>query len=250
MKKPVFAMSAVLLFAACILIDSVEQPSEVVVGEQFMIRVTGTSDSTTEYHTGFLGLMLPIGIQVDSGRYTDSLGNDTLVTEPSQHLCSWLDNECPCDSNMYWSAFYVSFDLESCTPYEVLLYARVTDSAIAGRHLVDYRTGYYGQMSWTMSDSVLDLPMTVAGTAISQRMPRTSRTRGRVWPAVFRNRLNISVPGADEVSVFDAGGRLVRNLYVERSGYWDGTDESGRRVPAGAYLVRGEQVAGRVTLLD
>ena len=46
------------------------------------------------------------------------------------------------------------------------------------------------------------------------------------------------------IAIFDLSGRLVRELYAgedplgEYSHHWDGTDDSGRRVPPGVYLYR------------
>jgi len=61
-------------------------------------------------------------------------------------------------------------------------------------------------------------------------------------PFVRTTRLAISGPGADQcrVAVFDAQGRRVRGLDAGTAGElsWDGTDDAGRRLAAGVYLVR------------
>ena len=57
-------------------------------------------------------------------------------------------------------------------------------------------------------------------------------------------RFHLAEPGAAELAVYDARGRLVRTLLEgEQPGgpqlvAWDGTDEYGRSVPSGVYLIR------------
>jgi hypothetical protein len=167
MKKTALA-SLVLLLATCVFLDTVEQPSQVVVGELFTIRVTGTIPPAGGSATGFIGLMLPDGVQVDSGRYTDDRGRDTLMTEPDDSLCVWLEESCPCETCMHWMAFSHRFnpDPDTATSYEALVYARVTDLAVPGRYLVDYRTGHSYPVPWLLSDSIMDQPMTVIDTTV------------------------------------------------------------------------------------
>lgn len=68
------------------------------------------------------------------------------------------------------------------------------------------------------------------------------------WPNPFRERTTLSfamsAAGEFEAAVYDAQGRLVRELgrgYApagEMPLVWDGRDQSGRSVPAGVYLMR------------
>ncbi len=87
-----------------------------------------------------------------------------------------------------------------------------------------------------------------AVTGISERRNRSSVIRiVRAQPAVRRGNLRIEYllarPGVVQVGVFDLLGRPVRKLLEERqtSGYhsvvWDGTDDAGRPVQRGSYLV-------------
>ena len=66
-------------------------------------------------------------------------------------------------------------------------------------------------------------------------------------------------PWAVRIRVFDAGGRLVRQLYdgrvsaVEGRAFWDGTDENGKALPSGVYFYRLEadriSTSGKVVLI-
>jgi hypothetical protein len=61
-----------------------------------------------------------------------------------------------------------------------------------------------------------------------------------VWPNPFRlsTRIRYGVGGAaPRLSVYDAAGRMVRQLPAVRSTVWDGRDQGGRRLPAGAYFI-------------
>jgi len=238
----------VLLVLGCgVFIDTVSQKSAVGPGERFTITVTGTFDSGG---TGWLGVMLPDGVQADSVRYAASDGDSALLTEMDTTLCAWLTDSCLCDPDMHWVGFSFLREatVDSFISYVALVYAEATEAVVPGQYAVDYRSGYDPTYP-VRTDSVLDVPLTVTGLGVAESTLRLLLS-GRVWPAVFRDRLNISVPEPDAVEIYDATGRLVRTLRVEQTGSWDGTDEYGRRLPAGAYLVRGQHVSTRVTLLD
>ncbi|MEO0086268.1 MAG: sialidase family protein [candidate division WOR-3 bacterium] len=69
-------------------------------------------------------------------------------------------------------------------------------------------------------------------------------------PNPCRAGMAVMIRGLDDsrmqrVEVFDAAGRQLR---VVRGGLWDGRDELGRAVPAGAYLLRCGAARGRVVL--
>jgi hypothetical protein len=51
--------------------------------------------------------------------------------------------------------------------------------------------------------------------------------------------------GMPSLSVYDAAGRMVRQLPAARSAVWDGRDRSGRRLPAGAYFIEARTGADR-----
>lgn len=79
-----------------------------------------------------------------------------------------------------------------------------------------------------------------------------------VSPNPFHLRTTISrrftTDGPGGIAVFDATGRLVRTLSDERSPRlsslsWDGTDESGRQLPAGVYYVRSREARALPVLL-
>lgn len=78
-------------------------------------------------------------------------------------------------------------------------------------------------------------------------------------PGACRIFYTIGKPGAPEVSVFDAAGRMVDrtdrgwSAPGEYSFFWNGRDESGQELHSGVYLVRmtggGETITGRLILL-
>jgi hypothetical protein len=79
-----------------------------------------------------------------------------------------------------------------------------------------------------------------------------------VSPNPFHSRTTISlrltIDGPRGIAVFDAAGRLVRTLADARfprlsSLSWDGTDESGRYLPAGVYYARSRDARAVPVLL-
>jgi hypothetical protein len=61
-----------------------------------------------------------------------------------------------------------------------------------------------------------------------------------VWPNPFRSIMQIRCGISGELqrlSVYDAAGRLVRRLPAGHIASWDGRDQRGRRLPAGAYFI-------------
>lgn len=67
----------------------------------------------------------------------------------------------------------------------------------------------------------------------------------RIFPNPFNNRLTIVIDQAreTEIAIYDVAGRLVRKLgnpAVRLTGCftWDGSDRTGRRLPAGVYIIR------------
>jgi hypothetical protein len=241
----------VLLLTGCLTLTSVTQPSSVAIGERFTITVEGANDSTTYSGTAvWLSMMLPNGVGVDSVRYKSSHGFEGVVTMPDSSMSSWMQQDQPSDSGMYWTVFSATPPgTESSGTFKAQAYLRVGDSTSPGQYLVDYYVGYY-YFSWVIDDSILDQPLEVTATGVAETRAGEGVRTGRTWPSLFRDRLSIEVPEPDDVLILDAGGRLVRSLRVERTGSWDGRDESGRRLPAGAFVVRGRQITSRVTLVD
>jgi len=61
-----------------------------------------------------------------------------------------------------------------------------------------------------------------------------------VWPNPFRlwTKIRYGVGGElPRLSVYDAAGRMVRQLPAARSAVWDGRDQGGSWLPAGAYFI-------------
>ncbi len=70
----------------------------------------------------------------------------------------------------------------------------------------------------------------------------------RVTPTPFAQSLGVFAPGAGELRVLDASGRVVRRLATSGGPvHWDGRDEHGTASAAGIYWVRFEGAAGAVT---
>jgi hypothetical protein len=240
----------VLLLTGCLTIDSVTQPSSVAVGESFSVTVEGTNDSTTYNGTAvWLGMMLPNYVEVESVRYKTSGGLDGVLTEPDSLMSSWLQQDRPPDSGMYATAFSFTPPAESSGTFKAQVYLYVGDSTSPGHYLIDYYIGYY-YFSWTIDDSMLDQPMEVTGLGKADARAAKGVRAGRIWPSLFRDRLNIEVPEPEDIRILDADGRLVKSLHVEGTGSWDGRGEYGRRLPAGAFLIRGRQISSRVILVD
>jgi hypothetical protein len=71
-------------------------------------------------------------------------------------------------------------------------------------------------------------------------------------------RLGVAKTGRLQICIFDVAGRKVRNLadHVFPAGEhtlrWDGTDDTGARVPRGVYFVRSnvQSGAGRIIVLN
>ncbi len=71
----------------------------------------------------------------------------------------------------------------------------------------------------------------------------------RIGPSPFTSRVMLAMEGASRlrrIDIVDVSGRRVRSLGgpFSSASSWDGTDEVGRAVPAGVYLVRAETTAG------
>jgi glucose/arabinose dehydrogenase len=130
--------------------------------------------------------------------------------------------------------------------------------------LLDAEFGPDGQLYFTDFDHIYRLRYVEDSTGIGKSVPTY---RGVVLPNEpnpFNPSTTIpySLEGPGEASVrveiVDPSGRLVKALFEGRRGtgsfetQWDGTNESGRRVSSGVYLVRltyGDSVDGRVIVL-
>ena len=79
-------------------------------------------------------------------------------------------------------------------------------------------------------------PITVAGVEAAPGLfPSLD-----VWPNPFRSlaQIRYGAPGElPRLSIYDAAGQIVRQLPSSRVAAWDGRDERGRRLPAGAYFI-------------
>jgi len=70
----------------------------------------------------------------------------------------------------------------------------------------------------------------------------------RASPSPFRHALSLFAPGAGELRVLDASGRLVRRMATSGGeANWDGRDDHGTAAGAGIYWVRFSGAAGTAT---
>ncbi len=116
---------------------------------------------------------------------------------------------------------------------------------------------------WNVDDVRLVVP---AGNPASAPELGAARAQLEVasYPNPFRPatyfRLTVPEPGGDaRIGIYDASGRLVRSLSPGHVGVgvqivtWNGSDASGRRLPAGIYHVRvsvdGRETSSRVVML-
>jgi subtilisin family serine protease len=87
------------------------------------------------------------------------------------------------------------------------------------------------------------VPYVIRGGACSAPLARF-----RAAPSPFSGSLGLYAPGAGELRVLDAAGRLVRRIVTSGGPVqWDGRDDRGGTARAGVYWVRFSGAAGAVT---
>jgi len=179
-----------------------------------------------------------------------ALTGDTVL------LCGFVDGGATA-----WDAAVVARDLAS----GAFLWELIWDGAdslsdelaavAAGPQGDVYAVGY--SYAWATDMDLLALRWRESGTAAPDG-PLAGASALPAWPNPFRDRttLRLDLPrgGPVEAAVHDVRGRRVRRL-TGGGGLlvWDGTDDAGRPVPAGVYLVRaragGEERRARVLRL-
>jgi subtilisin family serine protease len=91
--------------------------------------------------------------------------------------------------------------------------------------------------------SSVRVPYTILGGSCSAPLATF-----RAGPSPFASALDVYAPGAGEVRVHDASGRLVRRFATSGGPVrWDGRDDRGSAAGAGLYWVRFAGVAGEAT---
>lgn len=94
-----------------------------------------------------------------------------------------------------------------------------------------------------VDESVASVPFTLRGGACSAPLATF-----RASPTPFTGALTLFAPGAGELRVHDASGRLVRRIATSGgAAQWDGADDRGTPAGAGIYWVRFDGAAGTVT---
>jgi hypothetical protein len=139
--------------------------------------------------------------------------------------------------------------------------AHLSDAALGVVYGLDgfiYATGFTFNSNNRSDIIVISLADTLVGVeeeSNSQNLKAKS-PRLEVYPNPFRNAVSIEfqIPGQGvassqksvvSIKIYNASGRLVRQFnhltnYSFNQVVWDGTDDSGRRLPAGIYFVRVE----------
>ncbi len=120
-------------------------------------------------------------------------------------------------------------------------------------------TEYDPEAMVAVIDGLLAHPATVGETPVAGKLLRVS---ARPNPFNPRTVITFSLPKAGSVNldIHDARGRLVRRLVAGRSYragenavLWDGTNDAGRILPSGLYLMRVRSgqtsVTGKLTLV-
>jgi len=247
MKKLYFIF---LFLIACVYLDNVNQPTSVGPNQQFTITITGTFNGTyLGSNQGWFAVMLPTGFVIDSIRYLTANGLNELITEVTDTVGKWANNNLTCDPNMGWHGFEIQLYNQSIgSSYEATIYLRTTTSVIPGNYLIDYRTGdrYYNTLR---DDSILDQPIEVTAIGIKENLWSGKEVLS-VQPNPFKKSLNIKCQRNQRVNIFNNSGALIRSLDINQYGNWDGRDIKGQRVGSGTYFIKGDKTQKKVTLLD
>jgi hypothetical protein len=163
------------------------------------------------------------------------LTSDTLAQDSQVVYCTWITDQNP----LYWEPFVKASDTiltsDSVTPR--IIYSPGAEDDLGGvlfSHQGSY--GVYFNAAWLGTGAVEDSNGRVAPALLVRPNP----ARGRVQFSV-----PVSSSGAGRASIYDASGRMVRTFDITKSRgpaarfvTWDGRDERGNAVTAGAYFIR------------
>lgn len=118
--------------------------------------------------------------------------------------------------------------------------------------------GYWNSDRWpdlliSGYDGLIELYLGQPTTGAGEKMAQLSRAEPRVTPIPGRAPITVSgLPaGVGTLAVYDAAGRPVRSLRHSGSTFiWDGTDDSGHKVGAGAYICCFGAATTRIVLAE
>lgn len=270
MKHSHFALplllAAVLVANGCVLIDWLSQPEEAVQGDILVVSATGQVGSTWGgSYSGWIAVMLPKGCTPESLIYTGVVSG--AVYDTSQNIGDTAAFYHSTDPGMDWWGMETSPHTTDGGNYSATLYIKIDHATDPGFFLLDYLTGSsYTGSSW--QDSVIDVPLTILPTGIENESVISSRSRiadMTVQPNPAKSTATIRLqipyealppnsrhPGLESfnysLEVYDISGRLVRNLLIAPASLiveestisvvWDGSDNEGRSVGSGVFLLR------------
>lgn len=113
-----------------------------------------------------------------------------------------------------------------------------------------YVTGY--SESSDANPDYLTIKYASSGPGIEEKetcCPQSNTSLLQVWPNPFRTDCHITMYGSDvredmpALRIYDVTGRLIRSFNPKPAMFWDGTDNSGQKVPAGVYFVQSKSSA-------
>ncbi|NNM32460.1 MAG: hypothetical protein HKO53_05315 [Gemmatimonadetes bacterium] len=205
------------------------------------------------------------GVGMYAEGYDFSAGGDaagdsdmTWILRPTETLAYIVSGDLEA-----FDSGYTSFSMWSTGPgWDFYFDADNQQSVVAGSGFLEAGVEYtirarsagsvFGDgFSAGYASGAYDVAMTL--TTVTAVTPIAADREGiRLAPNPFQARTTIelgsAVPPGSTLSIFDLQGRLVRRWSVGRDVMeWDGHDQSGRRVAAGAYLVRAHGSFGEHT---
>ncbi len=170
------------------------------------------------------------------------------------------------DLVVFTNAFQVSFPI---LPGATSTYNAYRQPGATSPYPLDYIIDQAGRVAYANTEydpeaMVAVIETLLAHPAAAGETPTVRPLRVAAWPNPFNPRTEIvfALPLAGQVTldIHDLTGRLVRVLVVdefhaagENSILWDGTDDAGRSLPTGLYLMRLQSgrtsATGKLTLV-
>ncbi|MEO0114629.1 MAG: T9SS type A sorting domain-containing protein [candidate division WOR-3 bacterium] len=252
-------LSFLLLFVFCVYLDNVIQPSSVSIDQRFTITVNGTFDGTSDTLCGWLAMMLPLGVSVESIRYNTGNGFTELVRTTNDTIIENMRSSYPPDPNMDWLAFGTSpYQGITQSSYTATVYLFVTTASIPGSYLIDYRTGAFerepGGYTIYYGDSILDQPLQITSGDIKETSPDflpayfSARSIGKEIELSF----NLPKPTNVSLSLYSRSGERILSFQIFVPEGISHLKKDLSFLPSGIYFLKadlGERVVTRKHLI-